>query len=154
MKARDVMSTEIVTLAPDMPIPQIARLFRRLGITGAPVLEEGEVIGIVTEIDLIARHARPHSPLYLPLLDAKIPLRGRREYQEILRHILGLTARDIMTSPVITVDADADVEEVATRMVESRANPLPVLAGDKLVGIIAHTDLIQHLEETPEPETA
>ncbi len=150
MKARDIMTTEVVTFAPDTPIRQIARTFRRLGITGAPVVEEGKIVGIVTEIDLIARHARPHSPLYLPLLDAKIPLRGQREYREIVRRILGTTARDIMTTPVKTVSADADLEEVATLMVESKANPVPVVEGDRLVGIIGHTDLLQHLEEATE----
>ncbi len=150
MKARDIMTTDVVTLTPDTPIRQIARTFRRLGITGAPVIEDGEIIGIVTEIDLIARHARPHSPLYLPLLDAKIPVRGQREYSEIVRRIVGLTARAIMTMPVKMVDADADLEEVATLMVESKANPVPVLDGGRLVGIIGHTDLIQHLEEAAE----
>lgn len=154
MKARDIMTTDVVTLAPDTPIRYIARTFRRLGITGAPVIEGDEIIGIVTEIDLIARHARPHSPLYLPLLDAKIPVRGQREYSEIVRRIVGLTARDIMTRPVKTVDADADLEEVATLMVESKANPVPVLEGWRLVGIIGHTDLIQHLEEAAEPAEA
>lgn len=157
MKARDIMTTEVVTFSPDTPIRQIARTFRRLGITGAPVVAEGKIVGIVTEIDLIARHARPHSPLYLPLLDAKIPLRGQREYREIVRRILGTTARDIMTTPVKTVSADADLEEVATLMVESKANPVPVVEGDRLVGIIGHTDLLQHLEEAaelPEEEAA
>lgn len=152
MKARDIMTTDVVTLTPDAPIRQIVRTFRRLGISGAPVVEEGKIIGIVTEIDLIARHARPHSPLYLPLLDAKIPLRGQRDYREIIRRVLGLTARDIMTIPVKTVAADADLEEVATLMVENKANPVPVLDGDRLVGIIGHTDLIQHLEEATEPD--
>lgn len=151
MKARDIMTTDVVTLAPDTPIRQIARTFRRLGITGAPVIEGGEIIGIVTEIDLIARHARPHSPLYLPLLDAKIPVHGQREYSEIVRRIVGLTARAIMTRPVKAVNADADLEEVATLMVESKANPVPVLEDGRLVGIIGHTDLIQYLEEAIEP---
>lgn len=152
MKARDIMTTEVVTLAPDTPIRQIARTFRRLGITGAPVIEAGQIIGIVTEIDLIARHARPHMPRYLPLLDAHIPLGGQREYREIVRRVLGLMARDIMTMPVKTVDADDDLEAVATLMVESKANPVPVLEGGRLVGIIGHTDLIQHLEEAAEVE--
>ncbi len=151
MKARDIMTTDVVTLTPDAPIRDIARTFRRLGITGAPVVEAGKIIGIVTEIDLIARHARPHSPLYLPLLDAKIPLRGQREYREIIRRVLGLTARDIMTSPVQTVTVTADLEEVATLMVESKANPVPVLEEGRLAGIIGHTDLLQHPEETFEP---
>ena len=151
MKARDIMTTNVVTLTPDTPIQQIARTFRRLGITGAPVIEDDQIIGIVTEIDLISRHARPNQPLYLPLLDAKIPLGGQREYRELVRRILGTTARDIMTAPVKTVDADADLEEVATLMVESKANPVPVLSEGHLVGIIGHTDLIQHLEEAQEP---
>jgi CBS domain-containing protein len=146
MQARDVMTADVVTLAPDTPIPDIVRLFRTRRISGAPVVERGEVIGIVTAIDLIARHARPHSPVYLPLLDARIPLTGQREYNEIVRHILGMTARDIMTTPVITADADLDVEEIATLMVESKASSIPVLAEGKLVGIIAHSDLIAHLE--------
>ncbi len=152
MKARDIMTTEVVTLAPDTPIRQIARTFRRLGITGAPVIEAGQIIGIVTEIDLIARHARPHMPRYLPLLDARIPLGGQREYREIVRRVLGLTARDIMTMPVKTINADDDLEAVATLMVESKANPVPVLEGGSLVGIIGHTDLIQHLEEATDAE--
>ena len=148
MQARDVMTKEVVSLSPDTPIREIARLFRTLGITGAPVMESGHIIGIVTEIDLIARHARPHAPAYLPLLDAKIPLGGQREYRELVRRILGGTARDIMTVPVRTVAADADIEEVATLMVESKANPIPVVEEGQLVGIIGHTDLIRHLEST------
>jgi len=109
MKARDIMTTDVVTLAPDASIGHIARTFRRLGITGAPVMEGGRIIGIVTEIDLIARHARPHAPIYLPLLDARIPLGGQRDYRETVRRILGLTARDIMTVDVKTVTADADL---------------------------------------------
>lgn len=154
MKANDIMTTDVTTFAPDTPIREIARTFRRLGISGAPVVEGGEVIGVVTEIDLIARHARPHSPRYLPLLDAKIPLGGQREYFEILRRIAGLTARDIMTQPAKTVDVGADLEEVATLMVAGKANPLPVLDGGRLVGIIGHTDLIAHLEEAQEPVEA
>jgi CBS domain-containing protein len=147
MKARDVMTVDVVTLAPETPVPEIVRVFHSKAITGAPVVEAGKVIGIITETDLIARHARPHSPLYLPLLDARIPLGGQREYNEIVRHILGTTARDIMTTPVTTVDADMDVEEVAALMVERNANPLPVLSDGRLVGIITRTDLIAHLEE-------
>ncbi len=150
MQARDIMTREVVSFGPDTPIRDIARVFRERNISGAPILESGRLIGIVTEVDLIARHARPHYPRYLPLLDARIPLGGQREYQDIVRHILGLTARDIMTAPVETVDADAEIEEVATLMVERRANPLPVIEGGQMVGILSHTDLIRTLEEAPE----
>ncbi len=151
MKARDIMTTNVVSFTPNTPIRDIARAFRIQGISGAPVIEDGELIGIVTESDLIARHARPHTPRYLPLLDAQIPLGGQREYRDLVRHILGQTARDIMTTPVKTVDVDDDLEDVATLMVESRANPVPVMEDDRMVGIISHTDLLRILEEFEEP---
>src|SRR5512136_330176 len=108
MLARDIMTTDVLTITPNTPIREIARAFRTKGISGAPVVENGQLIGIVTESDLIARHARPHSPRYLPLLDAQIPLGGQREYRDLVRHILGTTARAIMTTPVKTVEADTD----------------------------------------------
>jgi CBS domain-containing protein len=85
------------------------------------------------------------------LLDARIPLGGQREYREILRRVMALTAREIMTEGVKVVTADTDLEEVATLMVEDKANPVPVLENGHLVGIISHSDLIQHLEEANEP---
>ena len=154
MKAHEIMSGEVIILAPDTPIREIARIFRDTGISGAPVVERAEVIGIVTEIDLIARHARPDTPVYLPLLDARIPLTGNREYREMLRRIRGLTARDVMTSPVVAVLPDANVEEVATLMVEDRINPVPVLDHGRLVGIIGHSDLVRHLEELEDESSA
>jgi CBS domain-containing protein len=60
-----------------------------------------------------------------------------------------MKARDIMTVPVRTVDAD--LEQVATLMAEGKADPLPVLEGGRLIGIVSHTALIQQLEEAQEP---
>jgi CBS domain-containing protein len=151
MKARDIMTKEVITFAPETPILEIARAFQARGISGAPVVEKGRLIGIVTQSDLIARHARPHSPLYFPFFDAKIPLGGQHEYRELVRRILGNTAHDIMSTPVKTVDADADLEEVATLMVESRANPLPVMENGKMVGILSQSDLVRTLERFEEP---
>jgi CBS domain-containing protein len=150
MKAQDIMTRQVITFAPDAPIREIVRAFREKGISGAPVVENGEVIGVVTELDLIARHSEPHSPTYLPLLGAQIPLGSQHDYREIVRRIMGLTARDIMTTPVQSVEPDIDVEEVATLMVERHVNPVPVIHNRRLVGIIGHTDLIVHLEEATE----
>ncbi len=151
MQARDIMTSDVITFSPDTPIREIAVVFREKGISGAPVVDNGEIIGIVTKSDLIARHARPHSPLYLPLLDAQIPITGQREYRELMRRILGQTASAIMTTPVKTIEADASLEDVATLMVESRANPVPVLENGRLAGIISQNDLLQVFERYEEP---
>ena len=147
MQARDVMTTKVVIVQADTPIAEIARILRTLGISGVPVMDGDTMVGIVKEVDLIARHARPHYPRYLTLLDAQIPLGGQREYQEIVRRIFGTTARDIMSTPVKTCHPDTDVEEVATLMVEKNVNPVPVVENGRLVGIISHTDLIRVFSE-------
>ena len=147
MQARDVMTTNVVIVQTHTPISEIARILRTLGISGVPVMDGDTLVGIVKEVDLIARHARPHYPRYLPLLDAQIPLGGQREYQEIVRRILGTTARDIMSTPVKICHPDADLEEVATLMVEKNANPVPVMENGRLVGIISHTDLMRAFDE-------
>ena len=157
MQARDVMTTKVVIVQADTPIAEIARILRTLGISGVPVMDGDTMVGIVKEVDLIARHARPHYPRYLPLLDAQIPLGGQREYQEIVSRIFGTTARDIMSTPVKTCHPDTDVEEVATLMVEKNVNPVPVVENGRLVGIISHTDLIRvfsDLETTNEDTSA
>ena len=157
MQARDVMTTKVVIVQADTPIAEIARILRTLGISGVPVMDGDTMVGIVKEVDLIARHARPHYPRYLPLLDAQIPLGGQREYQEIVRRICGTTAHDIMSTPVKTCHPDTDVEEVATLMVEKNVNPVPVMDNGRLVGIISHTDLIRvfsELEITDEDASA
>jgi CBS domain-containing protein len=114
-----------------------------------PVLdEEGKVIGIITESDLIARHARPHFPAYIQILDSRIYLERPKRYEESMRHILATTAGELMTSPVHTAPPDMDVQDLASLMVEERANPVPVVdEEERLIGIVSHTDLLQMIEQ-------
>jgi CBS domain-containing protein len=149
MQVREIMTSEVVTVQPDTPITLVARLFREEAFSGLPVVdEEGELVGIITEVDIIARHARPHFPSYFAFLDSVIYLESPRRYRESMRHILATTARELMTSPVQTVDPEMDVQDLATLMVEKRVNPVPVLDEEgRLVGIVSHTDLLQMIEE-------
>jgi CBS domain-containing protein len=149
MQAKEVMTFPVFTVSPHTPVAQIARLLREKHISGVPVVDDaGKVVGIVTEIDLIKRHARVHFPIYLPFLDSLIFLESPRRYQEDVRRVLGTTAGDIMSQPVRTARPDTDVEEIATLMVEERANPIPILdEHGALVGIVSHTDVVRLVEQ-------
>jgi CBS domain-containing protein len=127
----------------------VARLFREQAISGMPVVnDEGTLVGIITEVDLIARHARPHFPAYFKFLDSIIYLESPKRYRESMRHILATTAEELMTTPVQTVDPEMDVQALATFMVENRVNPVPVVDNEEnLVGIVSHTDLLQMIEQ-------
>jgi CBS-domain-containing membrane protein len=149
MKALDVMTYEVVSLTPEMPVAEVARVLRENHLSGAPVIDDSSrLLGIVTEIDLIKRHARVHFPIYLPLLEGRLFLESPKHYQEEIHKALGTTAQEVMTTPARTVKTDTEIQDIATMMVEERLNPLPVLDGNgKLVGIISHTDLIRLIEK-------
>jgi CBS domain-containing protein len=149
MQVKEIMTTSVITVSPDTPVAQIARLLREEHISGVPVVDNtGKVVGIVTEIDLIKRHARVHFPIYLPFLESLIFLESPRRYQDEVRRALGATAQEIMTQPVRTARPETDVEEIATMMVEERSNPIPILdETGVLVGIVSHTDIVRLMEQ-------
>ena len=148
MNVADIMTREIVSVPTDMRVGQIARVFREHQLSGLPVIDEaGELVGIITELDMVKRHARPQMPAFLPLLGVYVPLRTK-DYRESLRRITGVVASDIMTTPVNTTRPDASVEDAATVMVSNRSNPLPVVDEDgHMVGIISRTDILRVIEE-------
>jgi CBS domain-containing protein len=165
MQVKEIMTRQVIVVTPDTSVSEVARLMRENAVSGIPVVDQDqEVVGIVTEVDLVARHARPHFPAYVAFLDSIIFLESRRRYRESMRRILATTAGELMTRPVTTVRAEADVQELATLMIQERVNPVPVVdQGGHLIGIVSHTDLLhmiaaaaaaaQEAEATGGPDT-
>src|SRR5579859_3494265 len=140
------MTRAVTTVREDTPVVEIARTFLSTGISGVPVLDRNEhLVGIVTEGDLVVQNANVHFPTFLQILDARIYLSSTRHFEEELRRALGTTAADMMTREVLTVRIDDDVSEAATLMADKRVNPVPVLDGERLVGIISRSDIIRHI---------
>jgi CBS domain-containing protein len=156
MQVKEIMTKDVVAARPDTPVATVARLFCEKALSGMPVVDdEGTVIGIITEVDLIARHSRPHFPAYFQFLDSIIYLESTKRYHESMRHILATTAGELMTSPAQTVDPEMDVQDLATFMVENRVNPVPVVdAEERLLGIVSHTDLLHMIEQVVTAEEA
>jgi CBS-domain-containing membrane protein len=154
MQVKDIMTEDVLTVQTDTPVTAVAHLFREKAISGVPVMDEaGKLVGIVTEVDLIARHARPHFPAYIQFLDSIIYLEGPKRYRESMRRILAATASELMTTPVQTADPDMDVQDLAAMMVDEHVNPVPVVDGEgRLVGIVSHTDLLGMIERAQEQE--
>lgn len=143
MKAKEFMTREVVTVPPEMPVIDVARLLTEKRISGVPVVGEVGLMGIITEGDLVDRVKRVHLPTLVTILDAVIPLAGEHRYEEDLRKMAAATAADIMTTELTAVDEEAELEEVATLLSEEGASLLPVLRGDELVGIIGKRDIIR-----------
>ncbi|MGH2441552.1 MAG: CBS domain-containing protein [Chloroflexota bacterium] len=151
MNVRDVMS-EPITIAAEAPVEDVARRILDSGAAGLAVVDaEGAILGVVTRADLVTKHARPHFPTYLGILGGIVRFNSHRNNEE-MRRILSVTARDLMTEDVETVDADLSVDDAASIMVERDADPLLVMEDERLVGVLTDTDIIRLLlrEESDE----
>jgi len=130
----------------DLTVTDAARMMVEHRIGALPVLEGDRLVGLVTEGDLIMRDVKVEFPTYLHLLDGFImypPATARFESE--LKKAVGATVEDVMTPDPVTVQADTAVSDAATLMVERDVSRLPVLDGDRLVGIISKSDIVRSL---------
>ena len=149
----DIMNTIVITVQPTTRVSQIAQLMSENDISGLPVVDdEGEVIGIITELDMIVRNARFKMPTYFVILDSIIYLERPKHFNERLQHVLGTTAEEIMSKPPVTVAPNSTIEELAGIMVDRRMNPIPVVEDNKLVGIVSRSDIISMMAHEFETE--
>jgi acetoin utilization protein AcuB len=121
MLVQDIMQRELLTVAPETPLADVARLLRRRGIRHVPVLERGALVGIISDRDLKGA-----------LLDGG-------DIDAVLADRL---ARDVMTRDVITIAPMFPVEEAARIMVSEKISALPVTQSERVVGIVTETDVL------------
>lgn len=145
MKISQIMTRDVITCQASTPIKEVAQKLIDNDITGMPVVKGDEVIGIITEADVIMQKAKLHMPMYIQLLDSFLYLEDTKEIEEDLKKMLGLTAEEVMTSEVVTMDVDDTVENLATLIEEQHINPIPIVDGNKLVGIVSRADIVKLL---------
>ena len=138
----DVMRGEWPTLEPDDTVEAAIRLFSESGVSGAPVVEGGELVGILTEGDLIFRDAEIKAPGFLEILGGMIPLGNWNEYQQEVLKSVGVTVREVMTEDVQTVSPEMPLSEAATMMADERRKLLPVAGERKLYGVLSRIDIL------------
>ncbi|MDP2753446.1 MAG: CBS domain-containing protein [Nitrospirota bacterium] len=149
LKAKDIMTRDVITVKPTTSIEDLARLLMRHQINGTPMVDDnGNLTGIVTENDLISKNSRLHIPTILRLFDAFIPL-GTTKLEVEIKKMAAYTVGDICIRDVITVNDETSVEDIATIMTEKKINLLPVLREGKLIGIVGKKDIIRGMAGEP-----
>ena len=144
MKAKDIMSSRVVTVDSETPVGTIAEFLIKFHISAVPVIDDhNRVVGMVSEGDLMRRpemgtDTRHHS-WWLALLVE----RGDLAEEFVKSH--GSKAGDIMTRDVITVDEEASIEEIAEILEKNQIKRVPVLRDGRLVGIVSRANIIQQL---------
>mgnify|MGYP005860338763 CR=1 FL=1 len=128
MLVGDRMSKPVITIPPEMPIIEALNLMKREHIRRAPVLQDGKLVGIVSDKDLLNASPSPATSLSV------------WEMNYLLSKI---TVKDVMTKKVLTVQEDTPIEEAARIMADNKIGGMPVMRGEKVVGIITETDLFK-----------
>ena len=114
MRVKEIMSSPVVCTRDDASISDVATLLAKHQISAVPVIDQhGDVVGLVSEYDLLARG--------------------------------GKTARDVMSPGIISVNEEANVEDVRFLLIERRIRRVPVVAGRKLIGIVSRSDIVRQM---------
>ena len=142
LRVTDIAHEEWPTLGPDETVEGVIKLFAESGISGAPVVEGGRLVGIVTEGDLIFRDAEIKAPGFLDILGGLIPLGSWDEYRTEALKSAGVTVDEVMTTEVITVPPETTLAEAATIMAERRVKILPIAEDGALRGVVTRMDIL------------
>ncbi len=145
MRVTEIMTAQIATVEPETPIAEVARLMASTDISGVPVIDpaNGELVGLITEMEMIERQTKFGMPTYTRVLDATFVI-AERDSEEKLARILATTAGELMQETVYSIREDASIEEVATLMFERKVNPVPVISLDgQVIGIVSRSDIVR-----------
>ncbi len=154
---REIMTTDAVTVPPDATVARIAQLMDGRAISGLPVVDASrKVLGIVTDADLVSRNTRIDMPPITAVAEDGSVAELPPDFRARLRHKVGTQAKDVMTTRVLTVGPDQDVETLAEIMVRNGINMIPVVEKGRLVGVASRADVIRWMtrEESPAVKVA
>ncbi|AJF07190.1 CBS domain-containing protein [Geoalkalibacter subterraneus] len=146
LKAKDIMTRNVISVQPDTGIEELARLFMEKGISAMPVVkEDGQLFGVVTETDLVAQDRPLHLPTVVSIFDWVIYLESEKDFKKEVEKITARKVDEICSTEVVTCSPETSVSEVAALMTENKAHLIPVVEDDKVVGVVARLDVIRSM---------
>lgn len=147
MRAKDIMKKNVIFVTKNEKVKEIVSILMQNHISGVPVVDQNrQLIGIVTEKDLITKEKGLNISSYMEFIASILFIDGEIQYKGNYQNLIYLTAADIMSSPVYAVHLNATIDEIASIMVNRHINRIPVIDEEKrLVGIIGRGDLLPTL---------
>lgn len=146
MRVQEYMTQDVQWVQPQTTASEIAKIFAHKPFSSLPVVSEsGQVVGIVTESDLVSQEIKLEFPSYFQFVDGYFFAPGKlKEFEDKIDHASKKTAEGLMSSPVYVVHPDTDLSEVASILMEKKISQLPVVDEDKkLLGIISKGDIVR-----------
>ena len=146
LKVKDIMTRELITVSPQTEITSAAKILLEKRINGLPVVDDsGKLVGILCQSDLVAQQKSIPIPSVYTLLDSFIPLTSIKRIDKEVQKIAALKVEQAMTPKPVTVGPETDIEDVARLMVDKKYHTLPVMEGEKIVGVVGKEDVLKTL---------
>jgi len=145
LKAKNIMTSDCITLTPETDIATAARTLLENKINGAPVVENGQVVGVLCQADLIAQQKKITLPSFFTLLDGVFPLSSHEELEREMTKISAVKVGEAMTPAPMFISPGTSIEDIATIMANEKLYTLPVIDKDKLVGVVGKEDVLKTL---------
>ncbi len=144
--AKDIMTWDPIVVGPETEIQEAARLLLEKNINGIPVVnEDGELVGIICQSDLVAMQRKIPLPSLFTLFDSLLPLSSTSRMEKEIKKIAAARVEEAMTRDPKSVDRNTSLEELAEIMVMKKFHTLPVVEGRKLVGVVGKADVLKTL---------
>jgi CBS domain-containing protein len=150
VRVRDVMSTDVVTLKPTTTVREATITLAEESVGGCPVVDDsGRVVGMLTEVSILealktqSTELRMLMPPEITFGISFVEVIKEREALSAFKELEGKLVRDVMTKDVHAVAPDDPVEAAIRVMVEHRIHRVPVIEGDRLVGILTRRDILR-----------
>ena len=148
LKAKNIMTSDCITLTPETDIATAARTLLENKINGAPVVDDGKVVGVLCQSDLVAQQKKVTLPSFFTLLDGVFPLSSHEELEREMTKISAVKVGEAMTPAPMFISPGTSIEDIATIMANEKLYTLPVIDKDKLVGVVGKEDVLKtHLQK-------
>ena len=145
----DVMTRDPILAQPEMPLSDAIKILAERRISGLPVVDEnGKLVGVISETDLMWRESGITPPPYIMLLDSVIYLENPGRYERELHKALGQTVGEVMSRDPVTTKPDKSLPDAARMMHERSVHRLPVLdPNGKVIGILTRGDVVRAMAD-------
>jgi CBS domain-containing protein len=143
----DVMTPNPISVTPDTVLKDAIQLMADNHIGGLPVINaDSDLVGILSESDLMWQTTGVDVPAYIMLLDSVIYLKNPAQYNQELHKALGQSVKDVMTDRVVTIAPDKSLRDAAHLMHDKKVRRLPVVDGQQqVVGILTRGDIVREM---------
>ncbi|TSC79298.1 MAG: CBS domain-containing protein [Parcubacteria group bacterium Gr01-1014_29] len=149
LKVKDIMTKEVVTVSPDMPISEAAKILLEQNFDGVPVVDkDNKLVGILTEYDLVSKGSALHLPTFQTILqNLQVFRKDKSQFQKEFEDISSLKVKDVMNNDPLTLPEGATFEEtVAVFRDHHRVNPIPIINKEnKVIGVVSRFDVLKPL---------